>query len=215
MSSISQLRNKARANQNQNQTALGQALTDAGVSSTRDVRRDINDMTDEDLQEHARAQMEEWNNDPQNPKVFARRLQHDQSSLGGEIVTGFHYENPIDNPDHPDHPHRQAQPESTSATLDLDQLRLLRKNSPESYRALVIVMGEDPLAEPEAVETVTEVIEESGEDETLVPMESLEPEVVEMPPRTEDIANDPVAEWHYGLSKGLYDAFDSLAKYNI
>lgn len=211
MSSISQLRNKARANQNQTLTALGQALTDAGVSSTRDVRRDINDMTDEDLQEHARAQMEAWNNDPQNPKVFARRLQQDQSSLGGEIVTGFHYENPIDNPDHPDHPHRQAQPESTSATLDLDQLRLLRKNSPESYKALVIVMGDDPLAEPEAVE----VIEESTETEVLVPMPSLEPVVVEMPPRTEDIANDPVAEWHYGLSKGLYDAFDSLAKYNI
>ena len=209
MSSISQLRNKAR--NKQNQTALGQALAEAGVNSTRDVRRDINDMTDEDLQEHARAQMEAWNNDPQNPKVFARRLQHDQSSLGGEIVTGFHYENPIDNPDHPDHPHRQAQPESTSATLDLDQLRLLRKNSPESYKALVIVMGDDPLAEPEAVE----VIEESTETEVLVPMPSLEPVVVEMPPKTEAIANDPAAEWHYGLSKGLYDAFDSLAKYNI
>ena len=168
-------------------------------------------MTDEDLQEHARAQMEAWNNDPQNPKVFARRLQHDQSSLGGEIVTGFHYENPIDNPDHPDHPHRQAQPESTSATLDLDQLRLLRKNSPESYKALVIVMGDDPLAEPEAVE----VIEESTETEVLVPMPPFEPVVVEMPPKTEAIANDPAAEWHYGLSKGLYDAFDSLAKYNI
>ena len=211
MSSISQLRNKARNKQNQNQTALGQALAEAGVSSTRDVRRDINDMTDEDLQEHARAQMEAWNNDPQNPKVFARRLQQDQSSLGGEIVTGFHYENPIDNPDHPDHPHRQAQPESTSATLDLDQLRLLRKNSPESYKALVIVMGDDPLAEPEAAE----VIEESTETEVLVPMPSLEPVVVEMPPRTEDIANDPTANWHYGLAKGLYDAFDSLAKYNI
>ena len=209
MSSISQLRNKAR--NKQNQTALGQALAEAGVNSTRDVRRDINDMTDEDLQEHARAQMEAWNNDPQNPKVFARRLQHDQSSLGGEIVTGFHYENPIDNPDHPDHPHRQAQPESTSAILDLDQLRLLRKNSPESYKALVIVMGDDPLAEPEAVE----VIEESTETEVLVPMPSLEPVVVEMPPKTEAIANDPAAEWHYGLSKGLYDAFDSLAKYNI
>lgn len=209
MSSISQLRNKAR--NKQNQTALGQALAEAGVNSTRDVRRDINDMTDEDLQEHARAQMEAWNNDPQNPKVFARRLQHDQSSLGGEIVTGFHYENPIDNPDHPDHPHRQAQPESTSATLDLDQLRLLRKNSPESYKALVIVMGDDPLAEPEAVE----VIEESTETEVLVPMPPFEPVVVEMPPKTEAIANDPAAEWHYGLSKGLYDAFDSLAKYNI
>ncbi len=209
MSSISQLRNKAR--NKPNLTALGQALAEAGVNSTRDVRRDINDMTDEDLQEHARAQMEAWNNDPQNPKVFARRLQHDQSSLGGEIVTGFHYENPIDNPDHPDHPHRQAEPESTSATLDLDQLRLLRKNSPESYKALVIVMGDDPLAEPEAAE----VIEESTETEVLVPMPSLEPVVVEMPPKTEAIANDPAAEWHYGLSKGLYDAFDSLAKYNI
>ena len=213
MSSISQLRNKAR--NKQNQTALGQALAEAGVNSTRDVRRDINDMTDEDLQEHARAQMEAWNNDPQNPKVFARRLQQDESSLGGEIVTGFHYENPIDNPDHPDHPHRQAQPESTSATLDLDQLRLLRKNSPESYKALVIVMGEDPLAEPEEVETVTEVVEESTEAETLVPMASLEPVVVEMPPKTEAIANDPVADWHYGLSKGLCDAFDSLAKFGI
>ena len=209
MSSISQLRNKAR--NKQNQTALGQALAEAGVNSTRDVRRDINDMTDEDLQEHARAQMEAWNNDPQNPKVFARRLQQDQSSLGGEIVTGFHYENPIDNPDHPDHPHRQAQPESTSTTLDLDQLRLLRKNSPESYKALVIVMGDDPLAEPEAVE----VIEESTETEVLVPMPSLEPVVVEMPPKTEAIANDPAGQWHYGLSKGLYDAFDSLAKYSI
>ena len=210
MSSISQLRNKARANQNQ--TALGQALTDAGVSSTRDVRRDVNDMTDEDLQEHARAQMEAWNNDPQNPKVFIRRVQEAQTPIVGEVVTGFHYENPIDNPDHPDHPHRQAEPVSTSTTLKLDQLRLLRKNSPESYKALVIVMGEDPLAEPE---TVTEVIEESTETEVLVPMPSLEPVVVEMPPRTEDIANDPAAEWHYGLSKGLYDAFDSLAKYNI
>ena len=213
MSSISQLRNKARAQQSQGQTALGQALTDAGVSSTRDVRRDINDMTDEDLQEHARAQMEAWNNDPQNPKVFARRLQHDQSSLGGEIVTGFHYENPIDNPDHPDHPHRQAQPESTSATLDLDQLRLLRKNSPESYKALVIVMGEDPLAEPEEVETVTEVIEESGEDETFVPMPSLEPVLVEMPPKTEAIINNPTANWHYGLAKGICDGLNLLAKF--
>ena len=211
MSSISQLRNKARANQNQNQTALGQALAEAGVSSTRDVRRDINDMTDEDLQEHARAQMEAWNNDPQNPKVFIRRVQEVQDPLVGEVVTGFHYENPIDNPDHPDHPHRQAEPAVTSTTLDLDQLRLLHKNSPESYKALVIVMGEDPLAEPEAVE----VIEESTETEVFAPMPSLEPVVVEMPPRTEDIANDPVAEWHYGLSKGLYDAFDSLAKYNI
>ena len=211
MSSISQLRNKARANQNQNQTALGQALTDAGVSSTRDVRRDVNEMTDEDLQEHARAQMEAWNNDPQNPKVFIRRVQEVQDPLVGEVVTGFHYENPIDNPDHPDHPHRQAEPAVTSTTLDLDQLRLLRKNSPESYKALVIVMGEDPLAEPEAVE----VIEESTETEVLVPMPSLEPVVVEMPPKTEAMANDPVADWHYGLSKGLYDAFDSLAKYNI
>ena len=209
MSSISQLRNKAR--NKQNQTALGQALAEAGVSSTRDVRRDVNEMTDEDLQEHARAQMEAWNNDPQNPKVFIRRVQEVQDPLVGEVVTGFHYENPIDNPDHPDHPHRQAEPAVTSTTLDLDQLRLLRKNSPESYKALVIVMGEDPLAEPEAVE----VIEESTETEVLVPMPSLEPVVVEMPPRTEDIANDPVAEWHYGLSKGLYDAFDSLAKYNI
>ncbi len=209
MSSISQLRNKAR--NKQNQTALGQALTDAGVSSTRDVRRDINEMTDEDLQEHARAQMEAWNNDPQNPKVFIRRVQEVQDPLVGEVVTGFHYENPIDNPDHPDHPHRQAEPAVTSTTLDLDQLRLLHKNSPESYKALVIVMGEDPLAEPEAVE----VIEESTETEVFAPMPSLEPVVVEMPPRTEDIANDPVAEWHYGLSKGLYDAFDSLAKYNI
>ena len=209
MSSISQLRNKAR--NKQNQTALGQALTDAGVNSTRDVRRDINDMTDEDLQEHARAQMEAWNNDPQNPKVFIRRVQEVQDPLVGEVVTGFHYENPIDNPDHPDHPHRQAEPAVTSTTLDLDQLRLLHKNSPESYKALVIVMGEDPLAEPEAVE----VIEESTETEVFAPMPSLEPVVVEMPPRTEDIANDPVAEWHYGLSKGLYDAFDSLAKYNI
>ena len=210
MSSISQLRNKARQ-QSQGQTALGQALTDAGVSSTRDVRRDVNEMTDEDLQEHARAQMEAWNNDPQNPKVFIRRVQEVQDPLVGEVVTGFHYENPIDNPDHPDHPHRQAEPAVTSTTLDLDQLRLLRKNSPESYKALVIVMGEDPLAEPEVVE----VIEESTETEVLVPMTSLEPVVVEIPPRTEDIANDPVAEWHYGLSKGLYDAFDSLAKYNI
>lgn len=209
MSSISQLRNKAR--NKQNQTALGQALTDAGVSSTRDVRRDVNEMTDEDLQEHARAQMEAWNNDPQNPKVFIRRVQEVQDPLVGEVVTGFHYENPIDNPDHPDHPHRQAEPAVTSTTLDLDQLRLLHKNSPESYKALVIVMGEDPLAEPEAVE----VIEESTETEVFAPMPSLEPVVVEMPPRTEDIANDPVAEWHYGLSKGLYDAFDSLAKYNI
>ena len=209
MSSISQLRNKAR--NKQNQTALGQALAEAGVSSTRDVRRDVNEMTDEDLQEHARAQMEAWNNDPQNPKVFIRRVQEVQDPLVGEVVTGFHYENPIDNPDHPDHPHRQAEPAVTSTTLDLDQLRLLHKNSPESYKALVIVMGEDPLAEPEAVE----VIEESTETEVLVPMPSLEPVVVEMPPRTEDIANDPVAEWHYGLSKGLYDAFDSLAKYNI
>ena len=210
MSSISQLRNKARQ-QSQGQTALGQALTDAGVSSTRDVRRDVNEMTDEDLQEHARAQMEAWNNDPQNPKVFIRRVQEVQDPLVGEVVTGFHYENPIDNPDHPDHPHRQAEPAVTSTTLDLDQLRLLRKNSPESYKALVIVMGEDPLAEPEVVE----VIEESTETEVFAPMPSLEPVVVEMPPRTEDIANDPVAEWHYGLSKGLYDAFDSLAKYNI
>ena len=210
MSSISQLRNKARQ-QSQGQTALGQALTDAGVSSTRDVRRDVNEMTDEDLQEHARAQMEAWNNDPQNPKVFIRRVQEVQDPLVGEVVTGFHYENPIDNPDHPDHPHRQAEPAVTSTTLDLDQLRLLRKNSPESYKALVIVMGEDPLAEPEAVE----VIEESTETEVLAPMPSLEPVVVEMPPRTEDTANDPVTEWHYGLSKGLYDAFDSLAKYNI
>ena len=210
MSSISQLRNKARQ-QSQGQTALGQALTDAGVSSTRDVRRDVNEMTDEDLQEHARAQMEAWNNDPQNPKVFIRRVQEVQDPLVGEVVTGFHYENPIDNPDHPDHPHRQAEPAVTSTTLDLDQLRLLHKNSPESYKALVIVMGEDPLAEPEAVE----VIEESTETEVFAPMPSLEPVVVEMPPRTEDIANDPVAEWHYGLSKGLYDAFDSLAKYNI
>ena len=210
MSSISQLRNKARQ-QSQGQTALGQALTDAGVSSTRDVRRDVNEMTDEDLQEHARAQMEAWNNDPQNPKVFIRRVQEVQDPLVGEVVTGFHYENPIDNPDHPDHPHRQAEPAVTSTTLDLDQLRLLRKNSPESYKALVIVMGEDPLAEPEVVE----VIEESTETEVLAPMPSLEPMVVEIPPRTEDIANDPVAEWHYGLSKGLYDAFDSLAKYNI
>ena len=210
MSSISQLRNKARQ-QSQGQTALGQALTDAGVSSTRDVRRDVNEMTDEDLQEHARAQMEAWNNDPQNPKVFIRRVQEVQDPLVGEVVTGFHYENPIDNPDHPDHPHRQAEPAVTSTTLDLDQLRLLRKNSPESYKALVIVVGEDPLAEPEVVE----VIEESTETEVLAPMPSLEPVVVEMPPRTEDIANDPVAEWHYGLSKGLYDAFDSLAKYNI
>lgn len=209
MSSISQLRNKAR--NKQNQTALGQALTDAGVSSTRDVRRDVNEMTDEDLQEHARAQMEAWNNDPQNPKVFIRRVQEVQDPLVGEVVTGFHYENPIDNPDHPDHPHRQAEPAVTSTTLDLDQLRLLHKNSPESYKALVIVMGEDPLAEPEAVE----VIEESTETEVFAPMPSLEPVVVEMPPRTEDIANDPVAGWHYGLSKGLYDAFDSLAKYNI
>ena len=209
MSSISQLRNKAR--NKQNQTALGQALAEAGVSSTRDVRRDVNEMTDEDLQEHARAQMEAWNNDPQNPKVFIRRVQEVQDPLVGEVVTGFHYENPIDNPDHPDHPHRQAEPAVTSTTLDLDQLRLLHKNSPESYKALVIVMGEDPLAEPEAVE----VIEESTETEVLAPMPSLEPVVVEMPPRTEDIANDPVAEWHYGLSKGLYDAFDSLAKYNI
>ena len=210
MSSISQLRNKARQ-QSQGQTALGQALTDAGVSSTRDVRRDVNEMTDEDLQEHARAQMEAWNNDPQNPKVFLRRVQEVQDPLVGEVVTGFHYENPIDNPDHPDHPHRQAEPAVTSTTLDLDQLRLLRKNSPESYKALVIVMGDDPLAEPEVVE----VIEESTETEVLVPMPSLEPVVVEMPPKTEAIANDPVAEWHYGLSKGLYDAFDSLAKYNI
>ena len=210
MSSISQLRNKARQ-QSQGQTALGQALTDAGVSSTRDVRRDVNEMTDEDLQEHARAQMEAWNNDPQNPKVFIRRVQEVQDPLVGEVVTGFHYENPIDNPDHPDHPHRQAEPAVTSTTLDLDQLRLLRKNSPESYKALVIVMGEDPLAEPEVVE----VIEESTETEVLAPMPSLEPMVVEIPPRTEDIANDPVAEWHYGLSKGLYFAFDSLAKYNI
>ena len=210
MSSISQLRNKARQ-QSQGQTALGQALTDAGVSSTRDVRRDVNEMTDEDLQEHARAQMEAWNNDPQNPKVFIRRVQEVQDPLVGEVVTGFHYENPIDNPDHPDHPHRQAEPAVTSTTLDLDQLRLLRKNSPESYKALIIVVGEDPLAEPEAVE----VIEESTETEVFAPMPSLEPVVVEMPPRTEDIANDPVAEWHYGLSKGLYDAFDSLAKYNI
>ena len=209
MSSISQLRNKARQ-QSQGQTALGQALTDAGVSSTRDVRRDVNEMTDEDLQEHARAQMEAWNNDPQNPKVFLRRVQEVQDPLVGEVVTGFHYENPIDNPDHPDHPHRQAEPAVTSTTLDLDQLRLLRKNSPESYKALVIVMGEDPLAEPEV-----EVIEESTETEVFAPMPSLEPVVVEIPPRTEDIANDPVAEWHYGLSKGLYDAFDSLAKYNI
>ena len=209
MSSISQLRNKARQ-QSQGQTALGQALTDAGVSSTRDVRRDVNEMTDEDLQEHARAQMEAWNNDPQNPKVFIRRVQEVQDPLVGEVVTGFHYENPIDNPDHPDHPHRQAEPAVTSTTLDLDQLRLLHKNSPESYKALVIVMGEDPLAEPEV-----EVIEESTETEVLAPMPSLEPVVVEMPPRTGDIANDPVAEWHYGLSKGLYDAFDSLAKYNI
>lgn len=209
MSSISQLRNKARQ-QSQGQTALGQALTDAGVSSTRDVRRDVNEMTDEDLQEHARAQMEAWNNDPQNPKVFIRRVQEVQDPLVGEVVTGFHYENPIDNPDHPDHPHRQAEPAVTSTTLDLDQLRLLHKNSPESYKALVIVMGEDPLAEPEV-----EVIEESTETEVFAPMPSLEPVVVEMPPRTEDIANDPVAEWHYGLSKGLYDAFDSLAKYNI
>lgn len=209
MSSISQLRNKTR--NKQNQTALGQALAEAGVNSTRDVRRDINDMTDEDLQEHARAQMEAWNNDPQNPKVFIRRVQEVQDPLVGEVVTGFHYENPIDNPDHPDHPHRQAEPAVTSTTLDLDQLRLLHKNSPESYKALVIVMGEDPLAEPEAVE----VIEESTETEVFAPMPSLEPVVVEMPPRTEDIANDPVAEWHYGLSKGLYDAFDSLAKYNI
>ena len=209
MSSISQLRNKARQ-QSQGQTALGQALTDAGVSSTRDVRRDVNEMTDEDLQEHARAQMEAWNNDPQNPKVFIRRVQEVQDPLVGEVVTGFHYENPIDNPDHPDHPHRQAEPAVTSTTLDLDQLRLLRKNSPESYKALVIVMGEDPLAEPEV-----EVIEESTETEVFAPMPSLEPMVVEIPPRTEDIANDPVAEWHYGLSKGLYDAFDSLAKYNI
>ncbi len=209
MSSISQLRNKAR--NKQNQTALGQALAEAGVNSTRDVRRDINEMTDEDLQEHARAQMEAWNNDPQNPKVFIRRVQEVQDPLVGEVVTGFHYENPIDNPDHPDHPHRQAEPAVTSTTLDLDQLRLLHKNSPESYKALVIVMGEDPLAEPEAVE----VIEESTETEVFAPMPSLEPVVVEMPPRTEDIANDPVAEWHYGLSKGLYDAFDSLAKYNI
>ena len=209
MSSISQLRNKAR--NKQNQTALGQALAEAGVSSTRDVRRDVNEMTDEDLQEHARAQMEAWNNDPQNPKVFIRRVQEVQDPLVGEVVTGFHYENPIDNPDHPDHPHRQAEPAVTSTTLDLDQLRLLHKNSPESYKALVIVMGEDPLAEPEAVE----VIEESTETEVFAPMPSLEPVVVEMPPRTEDIANDPVAEWHYGLSKGLYDAFDSLAKYNI
>ena len=211
MSSISQLRNKARNKQNQNQTALGQALAEAGVSSTRDVRRDVNEMTDEDLQEHARAQMEAWNNDPQNPKVFIRRVQEVQDPLVGEVVTGFHYENPIDNPDHPDHPHRQAEPAVTSTTLDLDQLRLLRKNSPESYKALVIVMGGDPLAEPEVVE----VIEESTETEVFAPMPSLEPVVVEMPPRTEDIANDPVAEWHYGLSKGLYDAFDSLAKYNI
>ena len=210
MSSISQLRNKARQ-QSQGQTALGQALAEAGVSSTRDVRRDVNEMTDEDLQEHARAQMEAWNNDPQNPKVFIRRVQEVQDPLVGEVVTGFHYENPIDNPDHPDHPHRQAEPAVTSTTLDLDQLRLLHKNSPESYKALVIVMGEDPLAEPEAVE----VIEESTETEVFAPMPSLEPVVVEMPPRTEDIANDPVAEWHYGLSKGLYDAFDSLAKYNI
>lgn len=209
MSSISQLRNKARQ-QSQGQTALGQALTDAGVSSTRDVRRDVNEMTDEDLQEHARAQMEAWNNDPQNPKVFIRRVQEVQDPLVGEVVTGFHYENPIDNPDHPDHPHRQAEPAVTSTTLDLDQLRLLHKNSPESYKALVIVMGEDPLAEPEV-----EVIEESTETEVFAPMPSLEPVVVEMPPRTGDIANDPVAEWHYGLSKGLYDAFDSLAKYNI
>ena len=209
MSSISQLRNKARQ-QSQGQTALGQALTDAGVSSTRDVRRDVNEMTDEDLQEHARAQMEAWNNDPQNPKVFLRRVQEVQDPLVGEVVTGFHYENPIDNPDHPDHPHRQAEPAVTSTTLDLDQLRLLHKNSPESYKALVIVMGEDPLAEPEV-----EVIEESTETEVFAPMPSLEPMVVEIPPRTEDIANDPVAEWHYGLSKGLYDAFDSLAKYNI
>ena len=210
MSSISQLRNKARQ-QSQGQTALGQALTDAGVSSTRDVRRDVNEMTDEDLQEHARAQMEAWNNDPQNPKVFIRRVQEVQDPLVGEVVTGFHYENPIDNPDHPDHPHRQAEPAVTSTTLDLDQLRLLHKNSPESYKALVIVMGEDPLAEPEAVE----VIEESTETEVFAPMPSLEPVVVEMPPKTEANANDPVAEWHYGLSKGLYDAFDSLAKYNI
>ena len=204
MSSISQLRNKAR--NKQNQTALGQALAEAGVSSTRDVRRDINDMTDEDLQEHARAQMEAWNNDPQNPKVFARRLQHDQSSLGCEIVTGFHYENPIDNPDHPDHPHRQAEPVATSTTLDLDQLRLLRKNSPESYKALVIVIGDDPLAEPE-------VIEESTETEVLVPMSSLEPVVVEMPPKTEAIANNPVADWHYGLSKGICDGLNLLTKF--
>ena len=209
MSSISQLRNKARQ-QSQGQTALGQALTDAGVSSTRDVRRDVNEMTDEDLQEHARAQMEAWNNDPQNPKVFIRRVQEVQDPLVGEVVTGFHYENPIDNPDHPDHPHRQAEPAVTSTTLDLDQLRLLHKNSPESYKALVIVMGEDPLAEPEV-----EVIEESTETEVFAPMPSLEPVVVEMPLKTEAIANDPVAEWHYGLSKGLYDAFDSLAKYNI